>query len=81
MCYKNGKFLCNFSGSVCRVLSFKALGAAAMMAIRVLLDHDVLEENIFLLSFLMAEPGVHSLGYAFPKVCFTLRRLTDRLSS
>ncbi|VDD93543.1 unnamed protein product, partial [Enterobius vermicularis] len=45
-----------------------ATGAAAMMAIRVLLDHDVLEENIFLLSFLMAEPGVHSLGYAFPKV-------------
>lgn len=40
-----------------------------MMAIRVLLDHDVLEENIILVSLLMAETGVHSLAYAFPKVC------------
>jgi uridine kinase len=39
-----------------------------MMAIRILLDHDVLEENIILLSLLMAETGVHSLAYAFPKV-------------
>ncbi|EJW88507.1 uridine kinase [Wuchereria bancrofti] len=45
-----------------------ATGAAAMMAIRVLLDHDVLEENILLLSLLMAGTGVHSLAYAFPKV-------------
>lgn len=45
-----------------------ATGAAAMMAIRVLLDHDVIEENILLLSLLMAETGVHSLAYAFPKV-------------
>lgn len=39
-----------------------------MMAIRILLDHDVLEENIILISLLMAETGVHSLAYAFPKV-------------
>ncbi|TKR62375.1 hypothetical protein L596_026350 [Steinernema carpocapsae] len=45
-----------------------ATGAAAMMAIRILLDHDVKEENIHLLSLLMAESGVHSLAYAFPKV-------------
>lgn len=32
-------------------------GAAAMMAIRVLLDHDVLEENIMIVSLLMAESG------------------------
>jgi uracil phosphoribosyltransferase len=31
-----------------------ATGAAAMMAIRVLLDHDVPEENITLSSLLMA---------------------------
>ncbi|KAM9316308.1 uridine-cytidine kinase-like 1 [Gastrophryne carolinensis] len=43
-------------------------GAAAMMAIRVLLDHDVQEDKIFLLSLLMAEMGVHSVAYAFPKV-------------
>lgn len=38
------------------------------MAIRVLLDHDVPEDNIFLVSLLMAEIGVHSIAYAFPKV-------------
>uniref|UniRef100_A0A8B9LHW8 Uridine-cytidine kinase 1-like 1a n=1 Tax=Astyanax mexicanus TaxID=7994 RepID=A0A8B9LHW8_ASTMX len=43
-------------------------GAAAMMAIRVLLDHDVQEENILLGSLLMAELGVHSVAYAFPRV-------------
>jgi uridine kinase len=50
-------------------LSFAvATGAAAIMAIRVLLDHDVPEENILLVSLLMAETGVHSIAYAFPKV-------------
>lgn len=39
-----------------------ATGAAAMMAIRVLLDHDVPEENIVLVSLLMAESGKDS-GY------------------
>ncbi|XP_039548768.1 uridine-cytidine kinase-like 1 isoform X1 [Pimephales promelas] len=43
-------------------------GAAALMAVRVLLDHDVQEHKIFLLSLLMAEMGVHSVAYAFPKV-------------
>lgn len=45
-----------------------ATGAAAMMAIRVLLDHEVPEENIFIVSLLMAESGVHTIAYAFPKV-------------
>ncbi|XP_071954473.1 uridine-cytidine kinase-like 1 [Antedon mediterranea] len=45
-----------------------ATGAAAMMAIRVLLDHDVAEPNIMLVSLLMAESGVHTVAYAFPKV-------------
>ena len=54
-----------------------------MMAIRVLLDHDVQEENINLVSLLMAESGnaqysgplvplvfagVHTIDYAFPHV-------------
>ncbi|XP_018612212.1 uridine-cytidine kinase-like 1 isoform X2 [Scleropages formosus] len=43
-------------------------GAAAMMAVRVLLDHDVQEDKILLLSLLMAEMGVHSVAYAFPQV-------------
>lgn len=45
-----------------------ATGAAAMMAIRVLLDHDVPEQNIVLVSLLMAESGVHTIAYAFPQV-------------
>lgn len=45
-----------------------ATGAAAIMAIRVLLDHDVAEENVLLVSLLMAESGVHSIAYAFPHV-------------
>lgn len=45
-----------------------ATGAASMMAVRVLLDHDVPEENIVLCSLLMAESGVHSVAYAFPRV-------------
>ena len=36
-----------------------ATGAAAMMAIRVLLDHEVKEEDIILVSLLMAESGLH----------------------
>ena len=34
-----------------------ATGAAAMMAIRVLLDHDVPEQNILVVSLLMAASG------------------------
>ncbi len=45
-----------------------ATGAAAMMAIRVLLDHDIPEENIFLVSLLMARSGVQTIAYAFPQV-------------
>ena len=35
-----------------------ATGAAAMMAIRVLLDHSVAEENIILISLITAEQGI-----------------------
>lgn len=41
-----------------------ATGAAAMMAIRVLLDHDVPEENILLVSLLMAESGMYDLWFS-----------------
>ncbi|VDK30340.1 unnamed protein product [Gongylonema pulchrum] len=57
-----------------------ATGAAAMMAIRVLLDHDVLEENILLLSLLMAETGAHSLAYAFPKVTLLTTAVDSHIS-
>ncbi|UJR27846.1 hypothetical protein I4U23_009111 [Adineta vaga] len=45
-----------------------ATGAAALMAIRVLLDHNVPEDKIALLSLLVSEQGVQTVAYAFPKV-------------
>lgn len=45
-----------------------ATGAAAMMALRVLLEHDVPEERIIFCSLLMAASGVHNIAYAFPRV-------------
>lgn len=52
------------------IIKTVATGAAAIMAIRVLLDHDVPEENILIVSLLMAEIGVQSIAYAFPKVIY-----------
>lgn len=43
-------------------------GSASMMAIRVLLDHDVDEENIILVCLVMASCGVSAISYAFPRV-------------
>lgn len=43
-------------------------GSASLMAIRVLLDHDVDEDKIILVSLLMASCGVQAISYAFPKV-------------
>lgn len=54
-----------------------ATGAAAIMAIRILLDHDVPEENIMLVSLLMAEIGVHSIAYAFPSVSWIFSGKSD----
>ena len=45
-----------------------ATGAAAMMAIRILLDHGIPQKNIFLTSLLMAESGIQSVAYAYPEV-------------
>jgi uridine kinase len=45
-----------------------ATGAAALMAIRVLLDHDVIPERIFLVTLIAAELGIHTVAYAFPEV-------------
>lgn len=38
------------------------------MAIRVLKDHDVPEENIIFLTFLAASAGLHVLSNAFPNI-------------
>lgn len=57
-----------------------ASGAAAMMAIRILLDHEVPEENIILCSLLMAVSGVHSIAYAFPKVLMVTTEVDPEVS-
>ncbi|RUS26564.1 hypothetical protein BC938DRAFT_470596 [Jimgerdemannia flammicorona] len=43
-------------------------GAAGLMAIRVLRDHDVPEDHIIFLTFLAAPQGIHVIANAFPKV-------------
>ncbi|KAJ3363423.1 Uridine-cytidine kinase-like 1 [Allomyces arbusculus] len=45
-----------------------ASGAAALMAIRVLLDHEVKEENIIFTTLIAAPPGLHAIHRAFPRV-------------
>jgi len=45
-----------------------ASGAAAMMAIRILLDHEVREENITFASLIMGKAGVHTISSTFPSV-------------
>lgn len=47
-----------------------ATGAAAIMAMRILVEHDVPEDKIILISLIMASQGVHSVAYTYPKVNF-----------
>nr|CUU99426.1 hypothetical transcript [Hymenolepis microstoma] len=43
-----------------------ASGAAAIMAMRILVEHDVPEDHIILVSLIMAIQGVHSVAYTYP---------------
>ncbi|KAI8911227.1 uridine-cytidine kinase-like 1-like protein [Powellomyces hirtus] len=45
-----------------------ATGAAALMAIRVILDHDVPQERILFLSLIASPAGLHTIARAFPQV-------------
>ncbi|KAJ3281745.1 Uridine-cytidine kinase-like 1 [Borealophlyctis nickersoniae] len=45
-----------------------ATGAAALMAIRVILDHDVPQDRIIFLSLIAAPLGIHTIANAFPQV-------------
>ncbi|CAF1058945.1 unnamed protein product, partial [Didymodactylos carnosus] len=58
-----------------------ATGAAAMMAIRVLLDHNVDEEKIALLSLIVSKQGVQTIGYAFNKVKVIATACDEHLNS
>lgn len=57
-----------------------ATGAAAIMAIRVLLDHDVPEEHILFVSVLAAQLGVQSVAYAFPRVKIITSAIDSRVN-
>lgn len=57
-----------------------ATGAAAIMGIRILLEHDVSEENITLVSLLMSEVGVNTVAYAFPRVKLVTSAVDRQLS-
>ena len=46
-----------------------ATGAAAIMAIHVLVDHGVREDHIIFMTLIAAPAGVHAVAYRFPKVC------------
>lgn len=52
-------------------------GATAMMAIRVLLDHNVPEENIHFLTLIAAPTGIHTIAYAFPSVKIITTSIDD----
>ena len=45
-----------------------ASGSAGMMAIRVLLDHNVDEDKIVFITYIAAPQGLHALVTAFPKI-------------
>lgn len=53
---------------------------AGLSGLRVLQDHDVQEDRIFLLSLLMAEMGVHSVAYAFPRVRIITTAVDKRIN-
>ncbi|XP_032238285.1 uridine-cytidine kinase-like 1 [Nematostella vectensis] len=57
-----------------------ATGAAALMAIRVLLDHEVKEENILFVSLIAAKSGVHTIAYAYPKVNIVTTAVDNELN-
>ncbi|KAK4825037.1 hypothetical protein QYF61_023041 [Mycteria americana] len=56
------------------------LAPAGLSRLRVLQDHDVQEDRIFLLSLLMAEMGVHSVAYAFPRVRIITTAVDKRIN-
>ncbi|KAK4685916.1 uridine kinase, partial [Tremellales sp. Uapishka_1] len=65
-CIKNQE-----TSATCKVLlldSQMGTGAAALMAIRVLLDHGVAESNIIFLTYLIARRGLFSIRRTFPAV-------------
>lgn len=57
-----------------------ASGAAAMMAIRVLLDHGVEEEDIYFTSIIASPFGLRAVNRAFPAVHICASEIDDRIN-
>ncbi|KAL2915006.1 Uridine kinase [Polyrhizophydium stewartii] len=57
-----------------------ATGAAAMMAIRVLLEHHVPENRILFLSLIASRVGLQALGRAFPKIKIITSSIDNELN-
>ncbi|WRT68654.1 uridine kinase [Kwoniella shivajii] len=55
-------------------------GAAALMAIRVLLDHGIQSTNIIFLTYLITQPAIHSVHRAFPEVKIVTASIDPELS-
>jgi uridine kinase len=56
-------------------------GATAMMAVRILLDHDVPEDHILFLTLIAAPQGLHTLAYAFPQVRIVTTSVDKKVNS
>lgn len=50
-----------------------------MMAIRVLLDHDVPEDHITFLTLIASPEGMQALTYTFPQLKIVTTAVDDRL--
>ena len=57
-----------------------ATGAAALMAVRVLLDHGVRQDRITVLALIAAPQGLHALALAFPLVRIVVSEVDEGLN-
>ena len=58
-----------------------ATGAAALMAIRVILDHGVPQDRIIFLALIATKQGIHTVLHAFPKVKIVTSEIDPELNS
>lgn len=69
----------DLDGRACMLLDAQIVtGAAAMMAVRVLLDHGAREEDIIFVTLVSSPLGIHSLAEAFPKIRIVASAVDER---
>jgi len=57
-----------------------ATGATTMMALKILIDHGVKQENIMFLTLVAAPEGITTVSYAFPKVKIITSEIDEGLN-